>query len=222
MNTKAKKVLLWILDLGINVVIIFGLVMILQTWIVAPFDVYGPSMCNSLNFLNDKCQNAYGEKIILNEAVYLFGKPERGDIVVFKPTDDSDKYFIKRIIGLPGEIVNIKEGKVYITDTKGTTFELKEDYLNDTNKNNTDTYFSDLSTFEVPEGEYFMLGDNRIESTDSRSCFASVISSECRKQKDKAFVKEENIRGKASIVWWPLNSIRILHQPEYSESLEEK
>ncbi|MFA6991726.1 MAG: signal peptidase I [Candidatus Gracilibacteria bacterium] len=222
MKEKSKKILLWIADFLVNLIVIFILVMILQKWIVAPFDVYGPSMCNTLNFLDKKCSNEYGEKIILNEAVYLFGKPERGDIVVFKPTKDSDKYFIKRVIGLPNETVTLKDGRVYITDKDGKTFELEEEYLNDRNRNHTDPFWVDLDTFEIPEGHYFMMGDNRAESTDSRSCFSSTISSECKKNRDKTVVKEEDIRGKAIVVWWPFSSMRILHHPEYSESLAEK
>jgi len=215
MNEKAKKILMWILDLGINVIVIFILVMVMQKWIVAPFDVYGPSMCNTLNFLNNQCQSAYGDKIILNEAGYLFGSPERGDIVVFKPTKDSEKYFIKRVIGLPGETVSLKDGKVYVTSVDGKTFELIEGYLNDKNKNNTQPFFNDLDTFKVSEGHYFLMGDNRWESTDGRSCFASTISSECRKNPDKTLVDRKDIRGKAVLVWWPVSEMRILHNPTY-------
>ena len=105
MKEKTKKVLLWLLDLIINIGIIFVLVLVIQKWIIAPFDVSGASMCDTLNLINNECHNCYGEKIIINEAVYLFNEPERGDIVVFKVPNSEEKYFIKRIIGLPGETV---------------------------------------------------------------------------------------------------------------------
>ncbi len=230
MKNKTKKILLWVLDLGINIAIIVFLVLIIQTWIIAPFDVSGASMCDTLNYINNECRNGYGEKIIINEAGYIFSEPKRGDIVVFKSPADEDKYFIKRIIGLPGETVEIKNGEVYIT-LKGAkeSTKLEENYLNETNKGKTKNYFSNFSVFEVPENGYFLMGDNRQASTDSRSCFESSISLDCKNHVEKAFVSKDNIRGKAWIVWWPLNSIRTIKSAEYpelnqsnSESLEEK
>ncbi|MFH1218682.1 MAG: signal peptidase I [Candidatus Peregrinibacteria bacterium] len=220
MKPPTKKILLWFLDLGINIVIIFGLVLIIQKWLIAPFDVSGASMCNTLNFLDDQCVSGYGEKIIINEAGYIFSEPKRGDIVVFKAENSDDKYFIKRIIGLPGEIVEIKDGFVFVNGEQ-----LKEPYLNEENKGKTNAFFSNLSVFEVPVESYFMLGDNRKSSTDSRSCFQSAISISCKENKHLSFIPKDKIRGKAWIVWWPLSSIRLIDHPSYiinSESLEEK
>lgn len=236
MNTKAKKILLWFLDLGINIVIIFGLVLIIQKWFIAPFDVSGASMCNTLNFIDGKCETSYGEKIIINEATYIFNKPERGDVVVFQTEESGDKYFIKRVIGLPGETVEIKDGEIYVTLKDGKEdFKLNEPYLNPENQGNTKAYFSDFTVFEVPAGHYLTLGDNRKSSTDSRSCFQSSISESCTSNRDNAYVDENLIRGKAWVIWWPLSNIRILDDPTYklespiedngqneSESLEEK
>lgn len=225
MTEKTRRALLWILDLVINIAIIFGLVIIIQTWIIAPFDVSGASMCDTLNVVNNECQNAYGEKIIINEAVYLTSNPERGDIVVFKSPNNEDKYFIKRIIGLPGETVEIKDGEVYVKKMGTDKLEkLTENYLNEENKDKTKTYFSNMSVFEIPENHYFVLGDNRRASTDSRSCFEGSIAIDCEQHPEKAFVPHENIRGKTWIVWWPIHNIRIIQHENYnnSESLEEK
>lgn len=227
MKEKTKRILLWILDLLINIAIIFVLVLIIQKWVVAPFDVSGASMCDTLNFVNGECKNGYGEKIIINEAGYFFSEPERGEIVVFMaPKDNEDeeeKYFIKRVIGLPGDTVEIKKGEIYVTpkDSKEAV-KLMEDYLNAENKGKTKTFFSGFSVFKVPENKYFLLGDNRKASTDSRSCFSSSISIDCKNSPEKAFIKREDIRGKTWVVWWPLTNIRIIDHPEYSESLAEK
>lgn len=229
---KTKKILLWLLDLGINVAIIFILVLIIQKWIIAPFDVSGASMCDTLNNINGQCTNSYGEKIIINEAIYLFNEPERGDVVVFRIEDSEEKYFIKRIIGLPGDTIEIKGGEVYVMPKNSKEkIKLKEDYLNAENRGNTKSYFSGFSTFNVPEDKYFVLGDNRQQSTDSRSCFQSNIAISCKDHPEQAFIDRKAIRGKAWVVWWPLKNIRTLSRGEYpeipenqanSESLAEK
>ncbi|MBU1152116.1 signal peptidase I [Patescibacteria group bacterium] len=216
MKDKYKKILTEGLDLLINAVVILVLVMIIQTWIIAPFDVSGSSMCDTLNNISDECENGYGEKIIINEALYLMNDPARGDIVVFKAPEDQEKYFIKRVIGLPGETVKISEGKVYLSKEGEDFTELEENYLNETNKGNTKTYFSDLNTFVVPENNYFLMGDNRRASTDSRSCFSGTISTDCKNHPEKAFVSRDLIRGKAWVIWWPLKNIRILEKTSYS------
>jgi len=229
MDKKNKKILLWILDLGINVGVILILVFVIQKWLIAPFDISGASMCDTLNYIEGECESGYGEKIIINEAGYIFSDPARGDIVVFKAEQEEDKYYIKRVIGLPGETVEIKNGKVYITKiNEDEAKKLNEEYLNTNNFDNTQAYFSDFSVFTIPEDHYFMLGDNRGASTDSRSCFMNSINLSCKNSPERAFISKENIRGKAWIIWWPLQNLRTIDHPEYlldqvsSESLAEK
>lgn len=232
MKAKQKKILLWLLDIGVNLVIIVILVFVIQKWIIAPFDVSGSSMCNTLNLVNEECQSGYGEKIIINEALYVLGEPERGDIVVFRsPQDDEEKYFIKRIIGLPGDTVEIRNGQVYISkEGSDEQIQLEEPYLSEENKGRTEAFLGGFSVFEVPAGQYFVLGDNRRASRDSRSCFLNSISLSCKDMPEKAYIDKNAIRGKAWVVWWPLKNIRLinhttypeLNQEESSTSLEEK
>jgi len=227
MKRTKKKILLWTLDLSVNVAIILFLVLVIQRWLIAPFDVSGASMCNTLNFIDGECVNNFAEKIIINEATYLFNEPERGDIVVFKPINQDDKYFIKRVIGLPGETVEIENGEVFVTKNS-KKYRLEEPYLSEANKGKTKAYFGDdFNTFTVPEENYFLMGDNRRASTDSRSCFLSNILEDCQKNPTQAYVPEDQIRGKAWVVWWPLGSIRSIKKPDLelqdiTESLEEK
>ncbi len=124
-----------------------------------------------------------GEFIIVDRFSYqdfpIIGQsrsPKRGDVAVFKPgVSEEKKYFIKRIIGLPGETIKIEGGNVYIKKIGEQEFtELEESYLSEKNAGNT---FVKRTTsehiYEIPAGKYFVMGDNRQASTDSRSCFST-------------------------------------------------
>lgn len=100
-----------------------------------------------------------GEWIRCNTLSYAFEEPGRFDIIVFKCPDDEEKNYVKRIIGLPGEKVTLKEGRVYINDSDEP---LDEPYLKEAPDGRGD------GVYEVPEGRYFVLGDNRSNSADSR------------------------------------------------------
>lgn len=227
MSQKTKKILLWLADLLANIVVIVILVLVIQKWIIAPFEIQGASMCDNLNFIEGECRSS-GERIIINEALYIVSEPQRGDIVVIKsPNEDEDKFFIKRVIGIPGDTLELKNGYVYITkEGSNTAVRINEPYLNETNQGNTQSHFSTLRVFEVPEDKYFVMGDNRIDSRDSRSCLEGRITSDCAEHKEKAYVDSDNIRGKASIVFWPLQNLRFLEHHRYPEldsaSLAEK
>ena len=133
---------------------------------------------------------AYGFNMDLfgNEISKKWKDPERFDIVIFKYPDDESQLFIKRIIGLPGDKVEIKNGKVYINDSATP---LKEDYLKE-----EWVIANDGMQFQVPEGCYFMMGDNRNNSKDSRYW-------------ENTFVRFDQIVGKAEIRYFP--SIKLLN-----------
>ena len=126
-----------------------------------------------------------GDLIIGNRLAYTMSEPERYDIVMFKYPDDESEIYIKRIIGLPGEKITIKNGKVYVND--GTT-PLDDSYI----KEPMDT--TEYLEFEVPENSYFMLGDNRNESNDSRYW-------------QNHYVKKDKVLAKASFRYFPFNRI---------------
>lgn len=112
--------------------------------------------------------------------------PERFDIVIFKYPDDESKLFIKRVIGLPGEKVQIKDGKVYINDSE---IPLDDSFVPEKPRGS-------FGPYEVPENSYFVLGDNRNHSKDSR-CWKST-----------SFVTFDEIVGKAVIRYYP--SVKLL------------
>ncbi|MCR4657645.1 MAG: signal peptidase I [Lachnospiraceae bacterium] len=99
-----------------------------------------------------------GDRIFGNRLAYINSDPQRGDIVIFRFPDDEKQLFIKRVIGLPGETLFIQDGKVYIN---GSETPLDEPYVNG-------EPLGDYGPVTVPEGAYFMLGDNRNNSADSR------------------------------------------------------
>lgn len=133
-------------------VVVFAVVL---AWFLATFvlmNAYIPSG-SMKNTLNEK------DRVIGLRLAYLFDEPERFDVVMFKYPDDETKDYIKRIIGLPGETVTIKDGRVYINDSK---VPLDEPYLRE------EPLAIGDGVYEVPEDSYFMLGDNRNSSKDSR------------------------------------------------------
>jgi len=139
------------------------------------FVVNGPSMDSSFH---------NGQQVLVNTIIYKFEEPERGDVIIFRPPIDEREEYIKRIIGLPGESVEIKEGKVYIHKGNGTTIQLNEPYI--IYKSN-ESFMSEM----IQPNKYFVLGDNRNNSSDSR---------------DGWTVPFQNIVGKAWLTVWPPNN----------------
>jgi len=126
-----------------------------------------------------------GQLLLVNKTAYRFGEVQRGDIVVFHyPLNPSEDY-IKRVIGVPGDAVLVENGEVFVNGQQ-----LVEDYISE-----PPAYSGE---WLVPEDNYFVLGDNRNQSSDSHRW---------------GFVPEENMLGKAIFVYWPLNEIKTLNHP---------
>lgn len=122
-----------------------------------------------------------GDRIIVNKLIYRYSQPKRGDIIVFKYPRDPQRDFIKRVVGLPGETIEIKDSIVYINNN-----EIPQPFLP------PGLQFGSFGPVEIPEGSYFMMGDNRNNSEDSR-VWGTLPS--------------ENIVGKAMFIYWPLSRI---------------
>lgn len=170
-----RKLLGNILYFGIAIVIAFGV----QHYIFRPFIVSGSSMDPS--FKN-------GDYLIVDEISYDFHTPERGDVVIFKAPPEPTKYYIKRVIGLPGDTVKITDGKITIVNAAHPDgFTLSESFITHPR--------ADTLTRTVPAGEYFVMGDNRSGSFDSRSWGMLPVA---------------NIRGRAFLRLLPFQSISYI------------
>jgi signal peptidase I len=127
------------------------IVLPIRMFIAEPFVVSGSSMAPTFSD---------GDYLIVDKLSYELGEPKREDVVIFRYPNNPSKYFIKRVIGLPNETVNISGSTVTITKKDGSTITLDEPYV----KNTTDN----LTHLELKSDEYFVMGDNRPVSSDSR------------------------------------------------------
>lgn len=139
-------------DLFTLALLIIVVVIPIRVFVISPFVVDGESMHPTFENL---------DYLIVDELLYTFRAPARGDVVVFRYPDNPSIFYIKRVIGLPGETVSINRGTVAITTAAGESFTLPEPYI----VNEDATYTKDVS---LSAEEYFVLGDNRPNSSDSR------------------------------------------------------
>lgn len=158
-------------------VIAFVLAILLNSFIFINSRVVSGSMENTV---------MTGDRVIGLRTAYWFSEPERGDIIVFNRDGFDGKPLLKRVIGLPGDTLEIRYGKLYIN---GELYE--EDYLRDTMN-------SDYGPIKVPEGCYFVMGDNRNVSNDSRRW-------------SDPFVEREDIVGKMYLRYWPLKDFGLIY-----------
>ena len=154
-------------------------ILFLIIYVVNLTQVIGPSMSPNLN---------NGDIVMLDKVTYKFKNIKRGDVVSFNYADT--KYLIKRVIGLPGEFVEIKDNVIYIDGMI-----LEERYLSDVEYE--DFSLSLLGYDKIPEGYYFVMGDNRNNSMDSRDSKVGLI-------------KKEDIIGKIRFRIWPINKLKII------------
>ena len=136
------------------VVISLAIILPIRYYLVQPFFVKGASM--ESNFED-------GDYLLVDEISYRFNEPVRGDVIIFRSPEDTSQFFIKRIVGLPGETIEIKENKVKIYNTdEPDGLVLSENYLD----SGQETLGNML--MRLDDNEYFVLGDNRLQSSDSR------------------------------------------------------
>lgn len=181
---KKKSVLGEILDFITPIIVALIIAMILKYVVFANAIIPTGSMLNTIQ---------ENDRVIASRLAYKFDKPERFDIAIFEYPDNEEQLFVKRIIGLPGETVSIQDGTVYITGEDGKTHQLEEDYVSDENKDHYN------GTFVVPENSYFVMGDNRDNSVDSRYWITTN------------FVSEDKLVGKVLFRYYPFNTMGKLN-----------
>jgi signal peptidase I len=175
-NASTKSgggVLEFLIILLVSFVLVFGFV---RPFVIEAFWIPSASMVPTLK---------YGDRVLVNKFIYRFTEPERGDVIVFKSVEGDDEDLIKRVVGVPGDEIAVRDGKLFVNGEPQ-----KEPYVN---KKYPDRSFYAPTT--VPKDHVFAMGDNRANSQDSR-IFGPV--------------PEENIEGEAFLRFWPPDRIGSL------------
>ena len=169
--SKAKKIKKELISIVKTVIVAIVIAFVITNFIIVNAIVPTGSMKNTI-MPNDR--------LIAFRLSYLFSEPQRGDIIVFKAPDDENTLYVKRLIGMPGETVNIVDGKVYINDN---TEPLPDEYI-------MENMLGSFGPYVVPKKSYFMMGDNRNDSQDSRYW-------------ENTFLPKKNILGKVVFKYYP-------------------
>lgn len=158
--------------------------------VLQPHKIKGASM--EPNFPN-------GEFLLTDKVTYRLDDPKRGDVIVFKAPPDFEEEFIKRIVGLPGEIVLVRAGKVYINGRF-----LEESYLSPSLITHPGAFLAEGEEITVPADNYLAFGDNRPHSSDSRAW---------------GFVPRDKITGRAWVIYWPPQNAGLIEKAKYNLTL---
>jgi len=181
----------YFVDIIETIVVAAAIFVVVYLLLVQPHQLRGSSMEPNLSD---------GQYILTNKISYRFSNPKRGDIVIFKAPVDPNFDYIKRVIGLPGETIQIKGSKIIIkNDAHPQGFSLNEPYRTD-GPTDPGTLLENGKVFKVDAANYFVLGDNRSQSFDSRSW---------------GEVPRKNIIGKAWIRYWPPNKLTFIKGINY-------
>ena len=180
-----RKVYFFLLDIAQTLILAAAAFVVVYMFLFRPFEVKGDSMFPNLHNNQYLITNIIGLKI---------GNPKLGDVIVFKAPNEPDKDFIKRVIGVPEDNVSIRDGRVYLN---GKLLDERK-YLNPSVKTYGGSFLKEGDSVTVPQGYFFVLGDNRSYSSDSR---------------EWGFVPKKNIIGSSFFIYWPFNSAGLISNP---------
>jgi signal peptidase I len=162
------------------------LIVLLHVFVIQPQQVKGISM---YPYLKD------GDHLITEKVSYKFREPKRGEIIVFEFPKNRSQDYIKRIIGLPGEKIELRNGEVVVyNDQNKDGFVLQEDYLDESVITEGRAFIKEGEVIEVPSNKFLVFGDNREKSSDSRQW---------------GFIDKTDIIGKALVRYWPPQSFQL-------------
>lgn len=181
-----KRIASFFFDIIETIVLALAIFVVIYLFLFQPHQVKGASM--EPNFYD-------GEYILTDKASYRFRPPKRGEVVIFKAPRNPELDYIKRIIGLPQEKIKIENGKVFINGQ-----ELKEEYLPKNVVVSGGLFLPKGKEVKIPENTYFVLGDNRSHSSDSR---------------EWGPIQKNEIIGRAFLRYWPLNRFGLLPKVKY-------
>lgn len=181
-----KRIFATLFDFLQGIVVILAIMVMIYLFVMSPQEISGASM--EPNFHN-------GEYILTNKIEYKFHYPKRGDVVIFKSPSNKERDYIKRIIGLPGDVVALRNNTIYVNGII-----LEEPYLAPNIVIFGGSYLRENQEITVPPDKYFVLGDNRPHSSDSRE-FGPVT--------------KEDFIGKAILRYWPFTEFGYLPHPSY-------
>jgi signal peptidase I len=181
-----KRAVAAVFDFLQGIVVVLAVLVMVYLFIMSPQEINGASM--EPNFHN-------GEFILTNKVMYKFRNPIRGDIVIFKSPTNKEVDYIKRIIGLPGDTVLLKSNSLYVNGQK-----VNEPYLAPGVTIFGGSYLAEGQTITVPPGQYFVCGDNRPHSSDSRE-FGPIA--------------KEDFIGVVILRYWPFSQFGIITRPVY-------
>jgi signal peptidase I len=180
-----------IIDYGLTALIAIALALVIQSFAVKPYLIPSTSMANTL---------VPGQRVLVDRMVYHYRQVHRGDIVVFRRPVPPNDVLIKRVVGLPGDVLSLKSGHVYVNGAR-----LAEPYVDKVDGRAEPTDPADAFSggvprapwsleqpFRVPQGQYFCMGDNRTDSSDSRYW---------------GTVPRSDIIGRAFFTYWPLKRV---------------
>ena len=179
-------------DWLVTIVVAVAAVLAIKAWVVNPYRIPSSSMEPTLHCAAPQpgCAASFSDRVLANRFIYHFREPERGDIVVFETPPEArarcgaEGTFVKRLLGLPGDRIAVRDGFIYVNGRR-----LREPYLNPGQR-----YHMSFRARQVEAGHYFMVGDNRAQSCDSRFWGS---------------VPRVNLIGEVFAVYWPPKRISL-------------